>query len=123
MNMAFPSISTKATNIEMTPQLERLLEQKITSLEKFLPEGETDLTCDIELKKEAVHQSGRIYRAEINLLVGGKMYRAVATEEQIEKAIDEIKDEVKRELNKASSKQQSLMKKGGRAIKNMILGQ
>lgn len=121
--MAFPSISTKATNIELTPRLETLLEQKVTSLEKFLPAGETDLTCDVELEKVAEHQSGRIFRAEINLKVAGTLYRAEATEEQIEKAIDVMKDEVKRELNKANGRQQSLMKKGGRAIKKMLLGE
>jgi ribosome-associated translation inhibitor RaiA len=72
------------------------------------------------LQKVTEQQSGRIYRAEINLLVGGRLFRAEATEEQMEHAIDVMRDEVKRELRKARDKQQSLMKRGGKLIKDML---
>ncbi len=118
--MTFPSISTKATNIEITPKIERLIEQKIAPLGRFVSNRETAVTCEVELGKVAEHQSGKIYRAEVNLTIGGKLYRAEAIEEQIEKAIDEVRDELKVELSKASDKRESLFKRGGRKIKEMM---
>lgn len=119
--MTFPIINIKATNIELTEELETLVEQKLSPLEKFLPDGETDMKCEVELERVTDHhQSGKIFRAEINLYVGGKLFRAEGTEDQMEKAVDEMRDGVKRELRRASGKRESLIRRGGRKIKNMM---
>ena len=119
--MTFPRISTKASNFTITPQLENLLEQKFAPLGKFIgPHGDT--RCEIELEKVAEHHSGKIYRAEVNLYSGGKLFRAEATEEQIEQAIDNARNELKHELQHAQGKRQSLFKRGRQAIKNMMRG-
>lgn len=118
--MSFPTINIKATNINLDTELRTLLEQKMSSLEKFIPDGETDLNCDAELEKVTAQQSGRIYRAEVNLFVAGNLYRAEATEEQMEHAIDVVRDEIKRELRKALDKRRSRLRRGGQAIKRMM---
>jgi ribosomal subunit interface protein len=117
--MTFPRINTKATNITITPQLETLLEQKFAPLGKLLDER-GDTRCEIELEKIAEHQSGKIYRAEVNLSNHGKLFRAEATEEQIEQAIDTARNELKHELQHVHGKRQSLVKRGHQMIKNMI---
>lgn len=118
--MSFPIINLKATSIELTPELTALVDQKILPLEKFLPSGEVDLKCEIELERMTDQQSGKIFRAEINLYVDGTLYRAEATEDQMEKAIDTMRDEVKKEIRRANAKKESLMKRGARKIKDMI---
>ena len=119
--MAFPDINIKANNIDLTPEMKALINQKLEPLGKFIADAETDLTCDVEIEKVTDHhQSGRIYRAEINLFVAGTLYRAEGTEEQMEKAIDEMRDGVKRELRKTQDKRESLIRRGGRKIKDMI---
>ena len=120
MHMAFPIINIKATNIELTEELTSLVEQKLAPLEKFLPENETDIKCDVELEKVTEQQSGRIYRAEVNLFVKGHTYRAEATEDQMEKAVDSMRDEVKKEIRRSNRKRESLIKRGGRKIKEMM---
>ena len=117
--MTFPHINIKATNYTVTPKLEKLLEQKFTPLGKFLGD-KNEALCEIELEKVAEQQSGKIFRAEINLEHGGKLYRAEATEEQIEQAIDSIRDDVKNELKRVHGKRQSLVRRGGQALKNML---
>src|SRR3989344_5152054 len=101
--MGFPHINTKATNLTITPALEELLEQKFQPLGKFLGDS-TAMVCTIELARVAEHQSGKIYRAEINLDTGETLYRAEATEEQIEQAIDSIRNELRNELKRAHDK-------------------
>lgn len=117
--MTFPKAHTKGTNYELTPQIEQHLEDKLNLLEKFVPEGAA-VVCDVELEKVAPKQTGQIYRAEINLQVDGKLYRAEATEEKMEDAIDAAKNEVKREISRAAEKHQSLMRRGGKKIKDML---
>lgn len=118
--MSFPTIKLKVTNIEISPGLSDLVDLKLQTLEKFLPAGETDIVCEVEMEKLAEHQSGKIYRVEVNLYVAGKMHRAEATEEQIEKAIDVVRGEIKRELRRTNGKRQSLLRRGSQAIKDML---
>lgn len=118
--MSFPNIAVKVTNIELTSGLSSLIDQKFMTLEKLIPANETDVRCRVEIERLTEHQSGRIYRVEADLYVGGKPFRAEATEEQLEKAIDEVRDELKRELEKAQGKRKSLLRRGGQAIKDML---
>ncbi len=117
--MAFPQLNTKGTNYEISPQMHSLLDQKLEPLGKLL-DGKKDLKCQVELEKIGDHQSGKIYRAEVNLYADGTLFRAESTCEQMEQSIDDIRDELKRELRRANSKEQSLIKRGGKAIKDML---
>lgn len=117
--MTFPITHIKATNLELTDALRTLVEQKFDTLEKFIG-NETDVSCDIELEKMTNSQNGNIFRAEANLFLRGKLYRAEATTDQIEKSIDEVPDELARELQKSQSRTKTLVKKGGAMFKRMM---
>lgn len=117
--MTFPHINVKTTNFTMTPHLEKLIEQKFTPLGKFLNDR-TESLCEIELEKVADQQSGKIYRTEVNLQTNGKLFRAEAIEEQIEQAIDSARDELKTELQHTHGKRQSLVRRGGQMLKDMM---
>ena len=119
--MEFPNIQTKATSLTLTDALVDLLEKRLQTLGKLLPEDETSISCDVELEKITDHhQTGKIYRAEINLRIGGKLYRAESTEERIEDAIDRAKNDLKTELRRSKDKRQSLMRRGGQKLKDLI---
>lgn len=118
--MAFPHITVKATNLELTPGLSNLIDQKLVPIGKLIPNEVTDATCRVEIERLTEHTSGKVFRFEANLFANGRTYRAEATEELIEKAIDVVRDELKRELEKAQGKQLSLLRRGSRAIKKML---
>lgn len=117
--MVFPTINTKATNITITPQLQTLLEQKLAPLGKFLDERR-EVLCEVELEKITDHHSGKIFRAEVNLTSGGRLFRAEATEEQMEQAIDIVRNEIKHELQHTQGKRKSLLKRGHQVLKDMM---
>ncbi len=117
--MAFPQIQIKTTHTEIDERLKDLVHHKLQSLEKFLKRVE-DVRCDVELEKLTDHHTGNIFRAEVNLFVGGTLYRGEATQDSFEKAIDEVRGEIKKELRRASGKRESLYKRGKRKIKEMI---
>jgi len=116
----FPEIKVKATNFEHTSEMQTVLEKRLETLEKFLPEDETNLICEVELERLGDQHSGRVYRAEVNLTVGGTLLRAEALEERMEDAIDHVRNELKRELTRTQEKRQSLLLRGARKIKDMM---
>ncbi|QQR65087.1 ribosome-associated translation inhibitor RaiA [Candidatus Kaiserbacteria bacterium] len=117
--MTFPHINVKATNYTVTPKLETLLDQKFMPLGKLL-DDRNEVLCEVELEKVAEHQSGKIYRAEVNLTVNGKLFRTEATEEEMEQAIDSARNDLKAELQRANGRRHSLVRKGGQMLKDMI---
>ena len=118
--MTFPQITVKATNLELGGGLRALIDQKLTPLGKLISDTATDGYCRVEVEKLSEHQSGKIYRVEINLFTNGTPYRAEATEEQAEKAIDTARDELRRELQRVRGKHKSLLRRGGQALKRML---
>ena len=117
--MAFPMIAFKGTNTELDPSLQDVVTQKFSSLEKFIGD-ETDVKCEVEFEKVTTQQSGPVHRVEANLWCHGKLYRAEATEDTFEAAIDGVRNELDKELRRANDKRDSLMKRGGRKLKDML---
>jgi len=111
-------INFKATNAEISDDLKDVVEMKFSSLEKFI--GEVPAICDVEFEKMTAQQTGSVFRMEANLEVDGKLYRAEATMDSFEKAIDEVRSELDKELRRSNSKKETMLKRGGRKIKEML---
>ena len=95
----------------------------MSSLDKLIDPNDTSVSCQVELSKTTNHhKAGDIFRAEINLQKDGKQFRAVSEQETIMSAMDEAKDEILRELKSYKSKQMTMMRRGGAAIKDMVKG-
>jgi ribosomal subunit interface protein len=99
------NVKIKGTNIELTSYLSKLVEQKIKSIEKLLPEN-PDLIIEVELEKTTKHhQKGDLFRAEVQVEVpGGKMLRAVSIKEDFRSALTEVKDELQIQIKKHKDK-------------------
>jgi ribosomal subunit interface protein len=112
-------INYKFNSNEEAKSLAIVVDQKIAALEKYY-DPEAKLVCDVEFDKVGNHQSGRVFRVEVNFSINGKLYRAEATEESFEKAIDEVRDELDKELRRAKDKQHTLDKDAGRELKDLL---
>lgn len=117
--MAFPTITFKHTRTDEARHLEDVVVHKFATFEKYVG-NETAARCEVEFQKEAPQQSGLVYRVEANVSIGGKFYRAEATDETFEKAIDAVRNELDGELRKAHDKRESLVRRGGRKMKEML---
>lgn len=112
-------IQFKATNTELIGDLQDIMEQKLHSLEKYTGD-ETDIKCEVEFEKITAQNSGKIYRVEANLFLAGKLFRADSIETTFEEAIDEVRNELDKKLRRSNKKRDTMMKRGGRAIKHML---
>ncbi len=112
----------KATNIELTEAIENYVEKKIQSLEKFVEDG-VEALARIEVGKTSHHHNkGDIFRAEINLKISDKDFRAVFETSDLYAAIDGMRDEIFAEVSRAKRKQFHLLKRGHQKIKDMLRG-
>ncbi|MDP3726459.1 MAG: ribosome-associated translation inhibitor RaiA [bacterium] len=116
-------IKIKFTNLASVPEIEKYVRMKIQLLEKFFKHyaGEGDLLFEVEIGKTTKHhQTGNIFRAEINFTAGGVHFRSESEKDDLYSAIDEAKDELSRELRKSKNKSLNLLKRGGAALKNLL---
>ncbi|MFZ2500509.1 MAG: HPF/RaiA family ribosome-associated protein [Minisyncoccia bacterium] len=111
------NITIKTTNHELSLSMRDLIEEKFSALDKFVVGG--TLACEIE-QSIAVERAGAKYRAEGNLSVNGKLFRAEAMGTTLEEAIDRVRDELVREVQHVRGKKQGLVKRGGAALKQML---
>lgn len=117
--MSFPTINFKITQAEITDNLKDVTENKLRGLEKFI--GEAPAICDVEFERVTNHhQQGNIHRVEVNLEVNGKLFRSEATSDSFEKAIDEVRAELDEEMRRARGKEETMLKKGGRRLKELL---
>ena len=116
-------LNINAQNIELTEPITDYLNKKVDHLKKFLPERKTEAMAYVELGKTTKHhQSGKLYRASMNVRIDGRHFMAVAEEIDLYAAIDAMKDEMERELTMTKDKHETLVRKGGRLIKGAIRG-
>lgn len=117
------NINIKATGITLTPDIKDYLEKKLYSIGKFMDTASDAIKVQVELGRTTRHhQTGDIFRAEINLFADGKDYRAVAEESDLISAIDFMKDAILRELRADKSKKIHFLRKSGQRVKEFLRG-
>jgi ribosomal subunit interface protein len=108
----------KATNLELTAEIKKAIEEKIGDLDRFLPDAKTPLEAYIEVARETRHhQKGEIFYAEVNLKIIGEVIRAEAREDNIFKAIGSLRNAIQELLGKYKKKQIAKREKAARIVK------
>src|SRR3989344_3271804 len=114
------------TNIIKTEAVEDYILKKLEALNKFkaiIGNEENSVIANVEVGRIGKHHlKGDVFRAEINLSVKGKMFRAVSEKDDLYASIDEMQSEVVREVRKTKNRQSSLIKKGNRKVKDFLRG-
>lgn len=111
----------KTTDYTMTPATADYLDQKLKALQKFLDEEKGEALCEVEIGRAAGHpERGNIWRAEVNIVSGGRDYRAEAQAETVNAAIDEVKDEITRQFRKDKRFHIRLVRRGGALLKRLM---
>lgn len=98
-------INIKATNLDLTPALKEYIERKIGDLERFLVkierEGGGEISAFVEVGRSTRHHhKGKVFQAECDLKLPGKMIRAEDVSWDVRVAIDAVKDKLQQEIKK-----------------------
>ena len=103
-------INISYKNITSDEPLKVFIEDKIGGLDKFIGGGQVEARVEIGLPSKH-HRSGRIYYAEVNLKVGGKLLRATCQHEDLRNAIVDVKNELQKQIKKFKDKRRDLARK------------
>ncbi len=116
------NINIKTTTISMTPAISEYVEKHLDAVKRFTQDDPT-AKCDLELAKTTNHHKhGDIFKAEIHIIAKGQNIYASVEKEDLYMAIDVLKDEVLRQLKTSKDKKQSMLRRGGAKVKNIIKG-
>jgi len=111
-------VTIKATNLKLSSEIKKAIEEKIATLDKFIPHIDGSVKAYVEVAIETRHhRKGSIYYAEANIEVPGALLRSEAKEENIYKAINRVKDELQVLLKKYKEKQKAKKKRKVRVFK------
>ena len=115
------NINIKATGIELTPAISDYVYKKISSVEKYISKKESEISARVEVGKTTKHhKSGDVFKAEVKLVGSGLDIYAVVEAEDLYAAIDLVEAEVARELVENKGKRMKLLRRGQRAIKDLM---
>jgi ribosomal subunit interface protein len=114
-------LNIKATNFKLEPTIYDYIQDKIGNLDRFIEKVDSVVQGWVEVGLTTKHhQSGNIYRAEVQIRLPGKSARSEATAKDIFLAIDAVKDELQEELKKYRERQESLHRRGTRVLKKIF---
>lgn len=108
------NISIKGTHHELTESMKDYATDKIGNLGKYL---NGVIETKVELERARKHKTGEVFRAEVMLIVGGKVMRAEEKSEDIYAAIDLVIPKLKEQISKFKDKRTTLQKRGARSAK------
>lgn len=94
----------------MTDAIHQYVEEKMSGLTKFF-DNIVHVDADVGMRSSH-HNKGKIFYAEVNLQVPGKVVRVTKDAEDLYKAIDKVKDHLKVELEKIKGKMRHKDKQG-----------
>lgn len=116
------NVTIKSKNYDMTPDTEVLVTKKLEAIDRLVPDDAEALAeVEVELVEERKNGNG-VYRAEVNLTIGGDLYRSESTRRSLQNALNDVKQELQKELRRKKDKQGSFVKRGGRFAKNILRG-
>ena len=107
------NITIKATHLDLTPSIKQYVEEKVGHLGKFIVAQE----AKVELERDRKHHTGLVFRAEVTMIVGGKVMRAEERAEDIYAAVDLLIPKLKEQIGKFKDKRQTLQRRGARSAK------
>lgn len=124
-------IDIKSTNLELTPAITEFIHEKIGSLDKFVggfamreeesPERNRLVEAFVEISRTTNHhRQGDIFKAEVNIKIGGNIVRAEKEDLDVRAAIDLVREELKAELQKEKGMYEAKFKKGARTMKRLL---
>ena len=102
-----------------------LAERKIRNLKKYLGKTNKELGIQVYVdlgKSTEAHQTGPIWRAQINLDAPGQRFHAYAVAERVEVAIATAVAEIEQELRKSKELKKNMIRRSGTAIKSILRG-
>ena len=102
-NVYIMNITISTKNISLDEPIKIFIEDKIGGLDHLIGNSTGQAKVEIGMPSKH-HRSGRVFRAEVNLRMGGVLLRASCEHEDLRNAIVDVKDELQAQIKKFKEK-------------------
>ncbi|TSC53607.1 MAG: ribosomal subunit interface protein [Parcubacteria group bacterium LiPW_39] len=108
----------KSKDLKIPEAAKDYLQKKLETLKKFFKNFNPELIkVEVELGRTTRrHKEGDIFRAEVNLSINGRLFRAESERSDLYAAIDEVRDDLEREIKSFKTKKETIFIRGARSI-------
>lgn len=117
-------VTLRSKNLVVTPALRLYIEEKVLKPVRNLLRGFTQEALpilDLEFSRTTRHhRKGKVYYAEANLTLGGKLLRSEVEDEDIRSCCDILKDELEGEIKRFKQRSITRERRGARRIKKEL---
>jgi putative sigma-54 modulation protein len=108
-------------HMDMTDSIREYALEKMRTLEKYVPTGDTSGKLTLELSRTTTHHAhGDVFQAEGILHIRGKETTVRTTQDDLYKAIDLVKDMLARELSQHKDKERSIFRRSAHKVKSLF---
>ena len=115
------NITTRAAKYQLTKETEAIIEEKLAAPLRLLGDKSESALLEIEIEQAPPQgRSSQPCRLVARLTVDNKVFHAEAVKPTPETAADRVRSELEAEIRRARGRKQSLIKRGGAAIKRML---
>jgi ribosomal subunit interface protein len=110
-----------SVHMDMTESIRSYALDKMRTLEKYIPSGDTSGKLTVELSRTTTHHAhGDVFQAEGILHIRGKETTVRTTQDDLYKAIDILKDMLSRELAQHKDKERSIFRRSAHKVKALF---
>ncbi len=110
----------KATNIELTDAIKDHIEKRVSHVLKFAGDEEVQRIFVEVGKTTNHHKQGDVFRAEMDVTIGGKKYYTVSQKSDLYTAIDDAEKELVSELTGKKGRARALFRRGAQKMKDLM---
>lgn len=108
-------------HLEITEAIRNYTLEKMDTLEKYVPKGDSGARLHVELSKTTHHHSnGDVFQAEANVHIRGNNFTVRTTQDDLYKAVDTLKDMLTRELATHKDRERSIVRRGAYKVKQLL---
>lgn len=108
--------------MELTNAISEYVNKRLSSLEKFLKNGE-EMSGFVEVGKTTRHhKQGDFFRSEFDINIGGDNFYAESEKEDLYAAIEDAKDGVIQKIAQNKDRKKTLFRRGASSVKKMMRG-
>lgn len=115
-------VNIRSINMELTNAISEYVNKRLSSLEKFLKNGE-EMSGFVEVGKTTRHhKQGDFFRSEFDINIGGENFYAESEKEDLYAAIEDAKDGVIQKIAQNKDRKKTLFRRGASSVKKMMRG-
>ncbi|MDP3958079.1 MAG: ribosome-associated translation inhibitor RaiA [bacterium] len=116
-------IKIQTTDLKLTREIDEYIRKRIGTISRFLGSDDAAAMAEVEVGRITYHHKrGEVFKAEVNLGMPGKQFRATAEAEDLYTAIDEVREELERGVVSAKGKERTLFRRGAAMLKDVVKG-